>query len=297
MSGIKPFVLSLFALFFVSKSEAGIIELGVDLGEADKYSIAVGQYDFFGTPVGGSLILGSEAYIHGSVAASPSVSLAAGAKGYGNVCSNSVSYGAGSEITGDASACDDVSDLANSVLDQLSLDIQYASMTASALAGETFDAINTSMTINAYEHDVVNVSGIALGSSDVLTINGNANDNLIINIAGNALIASGAKILFADGLTSNNVLFNFTSEDLTSLNFGGAEINGTFLANKASFIAGDGAILNDVRFFTNHALIGNFQTVRTADYVVTDVPEPKGVALLALGLGFFGLLRKRRRTL
>ena len=276
-----------------SSANAGLIDLGVDLGVADKYTIGVGQWDFHGTAVDGSLVLGSEAFIHGNIAASNSIGFASGAIVYGDACSNSFIMGAASEVKGNSSACSDVVKTNGNVLDQLSTDILTASNFAKNLSGIDHGAITATTTFDASVQNVINVSSLTLGSSDVLYINGSSSDNLVINISGNALIASGAKILFSDGLTSANVLFNFINESVSSLNFGGAELNGTFLATKGAFNAGDGAILEDVRFYTNYALIGNFQTVKTAVPNI-EVPEPSTVLILLAGL-FVLLIRSNAK--
>lgn len=290
----KFLIVLVFANSIVSSSaNAGLIDLGVNLGVADKYTIGVGQWDFHGTAVDGSLVLGSEAFIHGSVAASKSIGFASGAIVYGDACSTHLNMGSASEVKGISSACSDVVKTSGNVLDQLSVDILAASNAAKNLTGTDHGAITETTTFDASVQNVINVSSLILGSSDVLYINGSSNDNLVINISGNALIASGAKILLADGLTSANVLFNFINETVSSLNFGGAELNGTFLATKGAFNAGDGAILKDVRFYTNYALIGNFQTVKTAVPHV-EVPEPSTILILLAGL-FILLMRSNAK--
>lgn len=274
--------------FISDKAHAGLIDLGVDLGVADKYTIGVGQWDFHGSAIDGALVLGSEAYIHGNVAASGRIALAAGAIVYGDACATSIELGASAEIKGaqhDNGDCDDLETSNGNVLDQLSMDILAASNTAKNLTGVDLGAISASTTFDASTHNVITLSSLNLGSDDVLHVTGSSTDNLIVNILGNAQIASGAKILLDDGLTSANVLFNFVNDTASSLNFGGAELNGTFLATKGAFNAGDGAILNDVRFFTNYALIGNFQTVRTKTPTI-DVPEPSTVLIILAGLCF-----------
>lgn len=286
MNWIKTVVLAslVSSVFITEKANAGLIDLGVDLGVADKYTIGVGQWNFHGSAVDGNLILGSEAYIHGNVAASKHIALAAGAIIYGDACSNSFNLGATSEIKGTQSACSDVTKLAGSDFDQLSTDIEAASNIAKNLTAVDRGVISASTKFDASTNSVINVSSINLGSNDTLEILGSSSDNIIINVLGNAQIASGAKILLSEGLTSSNVLFNFVSDNVSSLNFGGATLNGTFLATKGAFNAGDGAILNDVRFYTNYALIGNFQTVRTKQS--TEVPEPSTVLILLAGLCF-----------
>ncbi|MDO6425392.1 choice-of-anchor A family protein [Thalassotalea sp. 1_MG-2023] len=293
MNGFKAFTTAIFYVFIMNNAQADLIDLGVDLGVADKYTIGVGQWDFHGSPVDGSLVLGSEAYIYGNVAASKDIGFASGAIVYGNACSNTLIMGSASKVTGTQSICADVQKNGSSQFDQLSIDIASASEAAKNLAGVTQGAISQSTTLDASQLNVVNVDSITLGSSDILQINGSSNDNLIINILGNAQIASGAQILLSDGLTSANVLFNFIDDNFSSLNFGGANISGTFLATKGAFNAGDGATLDDVRFYTNHALVGNFQTVRTASPSI-EVPEPSTILIILAGI-FILLMRSNHK--
>lgn len=293
MNKLKAFTTAIFCVFLVHNAKADLIDLGVDLGVANKYTIGVGQWDFHGSPVDGSLVLGSEAYIYGNVAASKDIGFASGAIVYGNACSNNFIMGSASSVTGTQSTCSDVQKNNNNNFDQLSMDIASASQAAKNLAGVDQGAINDSTTLDASQLNVINVDSITLGSSDILQIKGNSNDNLIINILGNAQIASGAKILLSDGLTSSNVLFNFVDDNFSSLNFGGAHLNGTFLATKGAFNAGDGATLEDVRFFTNHALIGNFQTVRTVMPSIK-VPEPSTILIILAGI-FILLMRSNHK--
>ena len=265
-------------------AHAGLIDLGV----ADKYTFAVGQYNHFGTPVGGNLNLGSEAWIYGNVAASNNISFGSGAIVYGDACAPSM---VGADVRGNAGECSDVLKAGIGQFDQLSIDIASANQEASLLGGFDFGAIDSGVDIQANGYDALTVSAIDLASGEYLTINGSANDHLVLNIKGNAFVGSGAGILLTGGLTSANVLFNFINSGQTTFNFGGADISGTFLANNGAFIAGDGAKLDDVRFYTNNTLIANVQTVKTETPV--KVPEP--ATLLILLAGLFALLMRSNR--
>ncbi len=276
----KAFFTILLVLALPS-AQAGLIDLGV----ADKYSLAVGQYDHHGTSVGGNLNLGSEAWIYGNVAASTSIGFGSGAIVYGDACAPSM---LGADVRGNASECSDVIKTAGAQFDQLSLDIASANQQAAALDGFDFGAIDSSLNIQANAYDALTVSAINLASGEFLTINGSSNDHLVLNISGNAFVGSGAGILLTGGLTSRNVFFNFINSGQTTFSFGGADISGTFLANNGAFIAGDGAQLDDVRFYTNNALIANVQTVNTKTRV--EVPEP--ATLLILLFGLFALLMR-----
>jgi choice-of-anchor A domain-containing protein len=279
----RSFIGCLLLIGFVVKVNAGII----NLGSADKYTFAVGQYDFHGTPVGGTLQLGSEALIHGSVAASNHIGFGTGSVVYGNACSRSTSGVA--NVSGTASMCSDV--VSSSSFDLLSQDIAAANEQARALAGSNYGALTASTLFDATTVDVLTVSNIDLASGEFLSVTGSAHDYLVINILGDAIIGSGAGILLMGDLSSENVLFNFANLGQSTFNFGGADISGTFLANNGAFIAGDGARLEDVRFYTNNAIIANVQTVRTVRPTISaQVPEPS--TLVIFFLGFISLFAK-----
>lgn len=281
----RSFTGCLFFLGLISSANAGMI----NLGSADKYTFAVGQYDFYGTPVGGALQLGSEAYIHGSVAASSHIGFGTGSAVYGDACSRTSAGFA--NVSGTSSMCNDVVSSPN--FDLLSQDIAAANEQARALAGSNYGALTSSTLFDASTANVLTVSNIDLASGEFLSITGSANDNLVVNILGDAMIGSGAGILLMGDLTSENVLFNFANQGQSTFNFGGADISGTFLANNGSFIAGDGARLEDVRFYTNNTIIANVQTVRTVRRdIKAEVPEPSTLAILFLG--FVGLMARNR---
>lgn len=287
MSCIKKLFLSLSLVLIIPIAHSSIIDLGV----ADKYTLAVGQYNYYGTPVGGNLVLGSDAWIHGKVAASNSIGFGAGSIIYDNSCAPNITDA--KEVKGQAITCNDVNKQSDTGFDQLSIDIAAANQQGALLNSINMGLIDQTTTIDASNYNALAFSSINLSSGEFLTVNGSTSDNIVLNITGNALIGSGAGILLTGGLTSKNVFFNFVTNGQALFNFGGANISGTFIANNGAFIAGDGAQLNDVRFYTNNTLIANVQEVYTApyDYVQSpnspsfvSVPEPKTLYVLLLGL-------------
>ena len=275
--------LSIFLCFLILPAAQGSL---INLGVADKYTFAVGQFDYYGTPVGGTLNLGSDAWIYGDVAASSHIGFGSGSIIHGNACAPNINKAA--KVEGISDQCSDVIKQNGTMFDKLSLDIAAANEQAALLNGVNIGEINESLTFQASDHEALAISSINLDTGEYLTINGSANDNIVLNIAGNALIGSGAGILLTGGLTSQNVFFNFIMDEQALFNFGGAIISGTFIANNGAFIAGDGAQLNDVRFYTNNALIANVQEVRTSivssTSKVIDVPEPSTLLILLMGI-------------
>lgn len=252
---------------YSSVSSAGLLDLGINLNEADRYTFAVGNH--------GSLLLGSEADVYGHVAAEFFVQLASGAKVHGDACANSpVSLGPLATVagqTGNSGNCNDISNLTSTIFEVNSV--------AASLSGISLHDVNNTQTLFANNSLVYDVNNLTLETGEFLTINGGANDAVVINVAGDASIGSGAGILLDGGINANNVLFNFLDTNVVSnFEFGGAEISGTFLANNRSFQLGDGATLENVRFYTNASMQANVQVVQNPPHV--NVSEPTSIVLL-----------------
>ncbi len=267
------------SLVVISSIPATVHASLIDLGVADKYTLAVGQHEWPSGVIGGTLGLGSEAEIFGHVAASSSINIGAGAIVHGDLC-----------VKG-GTPCSDL-DVNGGKLDQLSTDILGAYNTAKSFYQDTGAVgIAGDYAIDAAVTDYFSATSLKLVSGDVLTIRGNAADSLIINVAGMADIGSGAKIIL-EGIHSRNVLFNFldagASDPDYNFQFGGAEINGTFLANKRAFSLGDGATLENTRFYNNRHMDANVQVVHNPPHI--EVPEPTSI-LMFFGALFFLLMR------
>lgn len=279
---ISVLSLPILLLFVSPNSHANLINLGVDFGVAQQYTMAAGSKT-------SSISLGSDAEIFGSVGANWYLGLASGAKIHGNACSDYISVGAGASIDGSRGQCG-----------QLENDISQANLQATSLvnSAQSLGVVDQTTTINANLFNNYTIDSLLLTSGEYLTIAGSSSDEIIINIFGDAKVGSGGGILLTGGLTSANVLFNFVNKaaGFSEFNFGGADISGTFLADHGAFILGDGATLNDVRFYTNHSISANVQVVRTEQPKLPDtdlnvkVPEPETFVLLLAGL-FFLLMR------
>ncbi|GAA6204946.1 PEP-CTERM sorting domain-containing protein [Thalassotalea sp. SU-HH00458] len=270
-------VLVCISSVFATTAKAGLIDLGVDLSTVDKYTFAVGG-------ASSSLILGSEAEIFGSVASQYYLSTAPSVKIHGDACYQASGMGPNTTLDGFSGTCDEIN--------QLESVIAQANAFATALTGESISDITGTFTLDASAQNVYSVNEIHLATGEFLTISGNADDQVIINVAGNIKVGSLAGILLTGGISSANVLFNFSNNFAQNeFNFGGANISGTFLGNNTSYIMGDGATLDDVRFYTNKHLQANVQVVRTKEPSV-EVPEPSTILMLMAGL-FVVLMRSK----
>lgn len=264
----------LICSLFVANVHAGLIDLGV----AEKYTFAVGGNN-------AALVLGSEANIFGSVATTGELRTAHGVNIQNDACYNSLIMDGPTTIGNAVGNCAELS--------RLTSDITNASMAARALGDNSgvveLGVVGTSQLLSA---GIYNIDHLLLGGGQFLDINASANEQVLVNIRNSALVASGAGIRLSGGITSENVIFNFHNAVESTFNFGGATISGTFLGNNTSYIMGDGATLDDVRFYTNHFLQANVQTVRTNSTV--KVPEPSTVLILLAGL-FFLLIRSNSK--
>lgn len=259
----------------------------INLGAADDYTMLA-----VGTPwtgrSGGFLQLGSEAEIYGNVGARGEVQLAAGAIIHGDVDGGHVTIGAGASIDGSQNKLSDTTWLG------LYKDISNASAEAAALSGRDYGNITETALFEAYDSvSVFNIDGeLSLASDEMLTLSGDADDMFVVNISEGLMLGSGAKILL-DGLSADNVLFNFTGGNyIEYVAFGGSELSGTFIGADMFFQMGDGAILNNTRFLMG-GTIANVQVVKPGEPPVS-IPTPASAFLMLFAL--LGLTLARRKS-
>jgi hypothetical protein len=268
------FLLLLNLPFFVS---AGII----NLGSAEDYIFAAANNDKWG----GNLILGSQAHIFGSVAASNTLELGSGVIVDGKACAG-ITNDWGAVVTGAGATCDNFTQLAS--------DITAAAVQAQTFTGSDLGNITDNVNIVGAGFQSFIVNDLLLAGGETLTVTGNVNDNFIFNIFGGAQLGSGANILLQGGITASNVIFNFVANPARhSFEIGGANISGTFLSSGRSFILGDGATLNNSRFYSTESIVANVQDVRFPNKapIAESIPEPSTFAIFALGM--VGLVLRR----
>lgn len=219
----------------------------------------------------------------GNVAAGYYISAGSGVIIEGNACAPALGIGAGVRVDG----------ITHCSAPTLQADILSAStQLATMLAQPTFD-ITTSQTLRA---GVYQIGALTLNNSDSLTLHGNANDSVVINVTGPAKLGSGTSIKLTGGLKPSNVYFNFISTtQFRSFEFGGATLLGNYISDGRSFIMGDGATLDNTRFLTNGDVVANIQTIRYDTTSITPLPDDESnlvgsVSSPALGVIAFSVL-------
>jgi len=166
-------------------------------------------------------------------------------------------------------------------------------------SGQSQTVNASSGTLDANGYRVFSVSSFALNNNDTLTINGTANDLVVLNIPFNVQI--NGSLALSGGITSDQVLINVT---------GGSNFTGGHTLQMSTNGAADYATLMDMNgtITINHTTIdgrvfggdsSNFQFVSGANITApsTRAPEPGSVMLMLsgiLGLGAYRLGPGRR---
>ena len=256
-------------------ASAGII----NFGHAEHYIIATASNEQWS----GNLLLGSEAHIFGSVAASNTLELGDGVIVDGDACAGTTNNW-GAVVLGASGACANFSQIAN--------DISSAATKAETFKGSDLGDVTKNAEIFGSGFQSFMINNLLLAGGETLTVTGSIKDYFIFNIFGTAQLGSGANILLQGGVAAENVIFNFVANPTShTFELGGANISGTFLSSGRTFIIGDGATLNNSRFYSTESIIANVQDVRFPTNTVSHVTEPSTLAIFALGA--IGLVFRR----
>ena len=144
-------------------------------------------------------------------------------------------------------------------------------------------------------YNVISLPRINYNSSQVLTLQGGANDVFVFNVALSAIFsgATGTPIVL-DGVATNHVLFNLRNPSASSLSLNSAAnvtLFGTFIAPSTSISLSSDTIYGGL-FAGGNNLTLNGSTI-TAD--VFAIPEPSSFALVGITCLFgLGLWSRRR---
>jgi hypothetical protein len=286
----------LFAAAALSALSAGAFATPVNLGGAANYTLLA-----TGTPAStpssyGDLLLGSDATIYGNVGARNSVGMASGVAIHGTV-----DYG-GSFGRAAGATSGTVTARASSFWDGLYDDLSSASQAALSMenGGANKGAVDHTRSFRSQGSlSVFNISGLALGVGDSLTLSGNAGDQFIINVGANGFHLGGGASIILDGIAADDVLFNMYGKlNDGYTNVADGTLAGNYIAPDGFFTLGDGLRLDNVRFL-GAGIQGNLQTVHGIDRAppppVTSVPEPGALGLILLGLTGLGYAYRRWR--
>lgn len=287
---MKSIVITLGLIGLLGASSSSLAA-PVDLGAAGNYTLLGAGPG--ASPVSGLMQLGSEAIIHGNVGGRGFIGLSSGVEIHGDLDGGFVSAAPDANVFGDTIV------RSNSYWDGLYNDLIQASDTARSLGGSSLSSINGTTVLSSQgELSVYHVDGsIDLDGGESLTIRGNASDSFIINVSERLHLDSLASIIL-EGVHADNVLFNFYGQgnDDAAYNnhlatiIGGAEFSGTYIAPRAYWQIGDGAIMNQTRVLAN-GIQGNLQEV-FGPQIIVDVSEPASLYLLFGGLALILVRRK-----
>jgi len=145
----------------------------------------------------------------------------------------------------------------------------------------TYGTINSDFTISQANtgHYVFNINTVNFSGGKELTLNGTQGSTFLLNVSGSIALTPGS-IVLTGGLTSDNVLINYSGNQNIRLTGGGntSKIFGTILAPNANVVLSPG--------FVAGSIIANAITMSSGADVVP-VPELTPSSVL---FGFLGLV-------
>jgi hypothetical protein len=184
-----------------------------------------------------------------------------------------------------------------------------AALASSTFAGlaptSTIGSITGTQTISSAAgpnvRTVVDIGSINLGQDEVLTLNGNASDQFILNLSGELRLNAG-KILLSGGLTPQDVVINLGSNSSVSTSHGlndESVITGILLGTNPnnSLQFSPGLVNGEVITNATHVQFASGASVVSPPPVI---PETSPLGLVAaVGIGVVGrcvMLRRRRHA-
>jgi hypothetical protein len=154
----------------------------------------------------------------------------------------------------------------DSILDNGVNEAKNTSMHAASLAS-TFPymgltSITSSMTITSSGAlTVLNLTDLVLTNKSILTLNGSASDNFVINVSRNFSLTSQSKIVLSGGLGWDDVLFNIKGTENNVTLDGQSSMSGILMANKRTVSIAAASIVNGEVIANKIKLSGSSQIV------------------------------------
>lgn len=190
-------------------------------------------------------------------------------------------------------------------------DINNLNSLSSALGGESGTSLSVSLnngqsqtinassgTLDANGNYVFKVNSFQFNNGSTLTINGGADQYVVLNFAANAQF--GGTIQLSGGITSDHVLFNLAGNNNTlQISANAATLTGTFLDANGN-ISIDHSVLNG-RLFGGDSQNEQIVSGALINAPVSPVPEPStmlagALVLLPFGASTLRILRQGRRA-
>lgn len=256
----------------------------INLGDAGNYTLLATESESNGV-----LGLGASAHVDGNVGAARHLSLGSSATVAGDADYATVLKGAGASIVGTQTSKN------APYWHGLYADLQSASGTAGQMSANGTFENNTFASQGALS--VFDINGLDLGANAVLSFDGNAGDEFIINIDGTVNLGAGVSFDLGS-VSADDVLFNILGSGGDVLTVGSSStLFGTFLMPNGSFNLGSGSNLDGTRLLALGGLVGSSATITGLGPSVPHVvPEPGAFALFGLALFGIGITLNRRRT-
>jgi len=150
------------------------------------------------------------------------------------------------------------------------------------------------------------LTNIQLGNTEILTLSGNAGQQFIINFSGQISLngsTSGGKILLAGGLTTHDVLFNYTGSSTgdavkssggSSNNIPNAIFSGVYLVTTGDVSLAPGEIDGEVIGAHNGNKISFASGSQAINPPTNTVPVPASLPAGLAGMAALGAWRWRK---
>jgi choice-of-anchor A domain-containing protein len=108
---------------------------------------------------------------------------------------------------------------------------------------------------------VLNLTDLVLTNKSILTLNGSASDNFVINVSRNFSLTSQSKIVLSGDLGWDDVLFNIKGTENNVTLDGQSSMSGILMANKRTVSIAGASIVNGEVIANKIKLSGSSQIV------------------------------------